>query len=403
MVSKIIINKKKCICGGNLKKQINFGELPIINNFKKTKTSKYPTVVTQCKKCLLIQLKYSVADELVFPKNYSYLSSDSKEKLEDFNDLIKKLKSRFKFKKPSIIDIGGNDGALMKCAKKLGFKVLNVEPTNVALISKKNGVSTLQKKFDFNLAKILNKKKIKFNFVASTNFFAHTNDLKNIINGSKLILDKNGVMVIEVHYLYRVIKNNGFDSFHQDHKYYYSINSLKKILKKFSLNVFDAEFLKKNNEILRVFVDNNVRSNTIRLNKLIKNENDKNVFKKLIKLNEFRKKYVLKLKKVINKLHSKNYKIYGISAAPRGCVLLNSANFSNKQIKMVGEVPKSFKLNKFIPGSNIPIKNEKIIIKNKPNYVIILAWHLQKRLKKILVKNGFKGKFIIPLPKLKIS
>jgi len=70
---------------------------------------------------------------------------------------------------------------------------------------------------------------------------------------------------------------------------------------------------------------------------------------------------------------------------------------------MVGEVPKSFKLNKFIPGSNIPIKNEKIIIKNKPNYVIILAWHLQKRLKKILVKNGFKGKFIIPLPKLKIS
>ena len=109
-------------------------------------------------------------------------------------------------------------------------------------------MSTLQKKFDFNLAKILNKKKIKFNFVepiSSTNFFAHTNDLKNIINGSKLILDKNGVMVIEVHYLYRVIKNNGFDSFHQDHKYYYSINSLKKILKKFSLNVFDAEFLKK--------------------------------------------------------------------------------------------------------------------------------------------------------------
>ena len=49
MVSKRIINKKKCICGGNLKKQINFGELPIINNFKKTKTSKYPTVVTQCK------------------------------------------------------------------------------------------------------------------------------------------------------------------------------------------------------------------------------------------------------------------------------------------------------------------------------------------------------------------
>jgi len=70
---------------------------------------------------------------------------------------------------------------------------------------------------------------------------------------------------------------------------------------------------------------------------------------------------------------------------------------------MVGEVSNSFKLNKYIPGTDIIIKDENRIIKDQPDFVIILAWHLKKRLIRNLVKNGFKGKFIIPLPKLKIS
>ena len=106
---------------------------------------------------------------------------------------------------------------------------------------------------------------------------------------------------------------------------------------------------------------------------------------------------------MINKFVKENKTIYALSAAPRGCVLLNAVNFSKKNIKMVGEVSNSFKLNKYIPGTNIIIKNENKIIKEQPDFVIILAWHLKERLMKHLVKSGYKGKFIIPLPKLKIS
>ena len=403
MSSKTILTKKKCLCGGKLKKKINFGNLPIINDFRKTKTSKYPTIITQCSKCLLVQLKYSVKDKIVFPKNYSYLSGDSKEKLEDFKHFIINLKSRFKIKKPKIVDIGGNDGSLMQFAKKKGFKVLNIEPTNVAKISRKKRINTLQKKFDLKRARILNKKNIKFDFIVSTNFFAHTNNLNEIIKGAKLILNKNGIMIIEIQYLYRVVKKNGFDSFHQDHKYYYTLSSIKKIFKEFNLNTFDAEFLKHNKEILRVYVDNNKNNSTKRLRQIIKSENDKKIFERIKKLNGFRKKYIFKLKRVIKKLVNHNCKIFGLSASPRGCVLLNSACFTKKEIEMVGEVPNSFKLNKLIPGSDIPITCENKILKDQPNFVIILAWHLQKRLTNILVKNGYKGKIIVPLPKLKIS
>ena len=74
----------------------------------------------------------------------------------------------------------------------------------------------------------------------------------------------------------------------------------------------------------------------------------------------------------------KNRKIYGVGAAPRACVMLNSCNISNKQIGLIGEVSQSLKCNKYVPGTNIMVKDEKRIIIDKPDYVIILAWHLAK-------------------------
>ena len=82
--------------------------------------------------------------------------------------------------------------------------------------------------------------------------------------------------------------------------------------------------------------------------------------------------------------------------------MLNSSNLTKNEIYLVGEVPKSLKCNKYIPGTNIIVKNENKIITDKPDYVVILAWHLKKMIINLLSKKGYKGNFIIPLPNLKI-
>ena len=72
---KGLIIRTNCICNNKLKRKINFGNLPLINNYKTKKNLiKYPVVICQCENCLLIQLKYSVSDKFLFPNNYSYLS-----------------------------------------------------------------------------------------------------------------------------------------------------------------------------------------------------------------------------------------------------------------------------------------------------------------------------------------
>ena len=403
-LQKTIINRKVCICKNKLKQKINFGNLPLINNYTiKKNLKKYPTIISQCQNCLLIQLKYSVPDKLLFPNNYSYLSGNSKEKINNFISILAKIKKTSKKKNPQILDIGSNDGSFLEIVKKKYPKVLGVEPTNTARNAIKKGINTIKKSLNFKLAKKILNKYSKFDFIIASNFFAQTNNLKEILKSIKLILDKKGLLIVEVQYLYELLLQKGFDSFHHEHVAYYTLSSITKLLEKYNLYVFDAEKLKVHGGMLRVYISLNKKPITKKMKKILASENDRNIINKIKNLNLFRIKFSNKLNKFFYNLKKKGKKIYGIGAAPRACVMLNSANLTKNEIDLVGEVSKSLKCNKYVPGTNIMVRNEKKIIKDKPDYVVILAWHLKRRIINLLSKKGYKGNFIVPLPILKVT
>jgi len=402
-LKKKIINRKFCICKNKLKYKINFGNLPLINNYKNRKNlNKYPVALSQCKKCLLVQLKYSVPDKLLFPNNYSYLSGNSKEKLNNFETILSKIKRLSKKNNPKVLDIGSNDGSFLEIVKKKYSNVLGIEPTNTANISIKKKINTIKKPLNLNLARKIVKKYQNFDFIVATNFFAQTNNLEEILKSIKLILKNDGFLIVEVQYLYDLIFQKGFDSFHHEHIAYYTLTSIKKLMSIFGLYVFDAEKLKVHGGMLRVYISLNKKNNTKNLNKILRSENDSVIMNKIKVLNSFRIKFSNRLKKILLSLKGDKKKIYGIGAAPRACVMLNCCKLKKQQIDLIGEVPQSLKCNKYVPGTDIMVKDENKIITDRPDYVLILAWHLKKRIINILLKKGYNGSFIIPLPKLKV-
>ena len=402
-MNKNIIYRTRCVCNNKLEKKINFGNLPLINNYKNVKNlKKYPVIISQCKKCLLIQLKYSVSDELLFPHNYSYLSSNSKEKINNFRTILNKIKKLSRNRNPQIMDIGSNDGSFLNLVKNNYPNVLGIEPTNTAKISVKKGINTIKQTLNIKLAKKIVSQYSKFDFIVASNLFAQTNNLKEIINSIKFILKEEGLLIVEVQYLYNLIKQKGFDSFHHEHIAYYTLSSISKMLEKNQLYTFDAEILKVHGGILRVYISLNKKKLTKGFKKILKNENDKNIFNKVINLNSFRIKFSKRVNALLKKLKKENKKIYGMGAAPRACVMLNSCKLTKNEIGLIGEIPQSLKCNKYVPGTDIIVKNENRIIADKVDYVIILAWHLKKLIVNLLVKKGYKGKFILPLPNLKV-
>ena len=153
---------------------------------------------------------------------------------------------------------------------------------------------------------------------------------------------------------------------------------------------------------MRVYISLHKKPFSKKLKKILNDENDKNIIDKIRNLNLFRIKFNNKMKKFLLKLKKQKKKIYGMEAAPRACVMLNSCSLTKNEIDLVGELPQSLKCNKYVPGTNIMVMDENKIITDKPDYVIILAWHLRDRIIDLLLKKGYRGDFIVPLPNLKI-
>ena len=110
----------------------------------------------------------------------------------------------------------------------------------------------------------------------------------------------------------------------------------------------------------------------------------------------------IKLLKLIIDLKRKKKRIFGVGAPSRASTLINYVGIDENFVDCILEKKGSYKINKYMPGTNIPVYDEKILFKYDVDYLLLFSWHISKELISNLRKKGFKGKFIIPLPHPKI-
>ena len=173
--------------------------------------------------------------------NYLYTSSTSKVFRSHFVQAAKKYSKELKLnKKTYIIDIGSNDGVALKPFLELGFKnVLGIEPAkNLAKLANKNKIKTFN-----GFLERKNIKKIKKNadLILASNVFAHSDKLKEMAECMFHLLNKKGVIIIEVQYLMNTLKDLTFDNIYHEHYNYWSLTSLVNFFKQFDANIFRAE------------------------------------------------------------------------------------------------------------------------------------------------------------------
>ena len=106
--------------------------------------------------------------------------------------------------------------------------------------------------------------------------------------------------------------------------------------------------------------------------------------------------------KILSEIVKKGKTIVAVGAPTRGSTLVSYFGLDENMIQAVLEVKNSKKIGNYMPGTKIPVIEESNIKKFKPDYLYLLSWHIKDQLIKIFKKNGFKGKFIVPLPLPKI-
>ncbi len=366
----------------------------------------YPLRMIWCEKCTGVQIDYCVDGSEVYHPEYPYRSGISKPLADYQRQICLSLIEKYKLEKTDLaIDIGSNDGTLLSGFKRAGIRVLGVEPTNIAKIAKKAGIPTIQSFFDIKTAKAIRKKYGKAAVITTTNVFAHMQTIGEVIAGIHELLEDDGVFISETHYLLNVIQGGQFDTIYHEHLRTYSLKSLIELFKPYDFTVTDVERGDRYGGNIRVHVTKGKgRKISPNIAKLLKEE-EKAGLGKLKTYHAFatrvQKARVAFLKFLVDaKIAGKT--IVGKSAPGRSSTLLNYYGIGTESLPYIGEVDGGLKIGMYLPGKHIPIVHERQILKEQPQYVVMLAWHYADFIMKRLKKAGLKSDFVLPLPDFKI-
>ena len=405
----------KCrICGSyKLFKFLNLGLMPIPNGFLKIEDTnkpenKYELSCLSCENCGLVQLSNIVNPDLMF-KNYVYVPSISMMMMDHFRDLSLQIYNEFKLDRASlVVDIGSNDGSLLSFFKSYGTKVLGIDPAeNLAKIAEMKGIPTEIRPFNLKNAKILKKKYGSADVITATNVVAHINDLHNFFKGISHLLSKNGVFITEFPYLLELIRGNEFDTIYHEHLSYFALRPWMQLVESNDFEIMKVQKLLIHGGSIRLTHKKASKRNRIAehmVKNMISIEEKHGIYNKKT-LSAFAYRVDTLKIELLNLLHSLKHKgkrIVGYGAAAKGNILTNYFDIGPEILDyIVDSTP--YKQGLFTPGQHIPVYGETKLAIDKPDYALILAWNFAEEIvekEKAFRKVG--GKFIIPIPKVRI-
>ncbi len=420
----VILKCRVCNCS-DLKSIVSLGFTPLANALLTKEQldkpeEKYPLDLVFCPNCTLVQIVETVPPEKLF-SDYFYVSSISKTTLENAKKISNEMIDRLKLNESSrVVEIGSNDGYLLKNYVEKGIWVCGYEPAkNLADEANSKGIRTFNQFFNvenvnrFVKGEYLDRREESYNGVEfkvdvihANNVLAHVADLHGVVEGIRMMLKPEGLAVIETHYVKDLINSTQFDCIYHEHLCYYSALSLCKLFQMHGMEMVDVERTEMHGGTLRAFFqlkDSSVArpASYEKVRPFLEDEQKKGVYN----LQHYQS-MIWNIERMRSDLLSfVNYeKIKGKSIAVYGCTaksttLLNYFGINKDVIDWVVDATPN-KQNHYTPGTHIPIIAPG---GEEPDFYLLLAWNFKDEiLKKEQAFRDKGGKFIIPIPRLEI-
>jgi len=380
---------------------LDLGVVPLAGYFPSEgeldKESKYPLKLVVCKKCKLVQTDSMINPKLLF-EDYRYLSSIGLSK--HFEKVASMLDDKYDIKDKDILEIGCNDGVLLKPLSDLGANAVGIDPAkNVVKIAKDKGLKVHNGYFSYeDLEYYHDIFENRFDLVLSNNTLAHIIDIRDIVKGVNHVLKPTGDFIFEVHYLKSLIEGNQWDNIYHEHIYYYSITALNNMFKSYGMTITDFEEIPIHSGSIRVTVRNSKLDLPKKIIDRIELESDTICnLDYLGQYSEDVKKHISDFNKTLNELQVENVGGYGASG--RANMFCNVTGLTEDNIDfIVDESPE--RCGRYIANTKIPIVDIDTLKNSDVDLLIIFAWNYSKM---IIEKTQFrKFKYLVAFPKVQL-
>ena len=367
---------------------------------------KYPLRVGFCHACRHVQLTESVPPREMF-ENYLYISSASDTLKNHLWSLSDQLVERYNLGAPDlVIDIGCNDGTLLRGFQRRGVRPLGVDPAqNLAAFTDGSGIERYTELFTADAAKEIAARWGRAALVCATNTFPHIQNPADFVDGIKAVLKPGGVLVIEMHYLLDMIEQVAFDTIYHEHVSYWALGPMKRFFEEHGMSVVDAERVPLHHGQLRVHVQRRGEG-TVHpgVDNVLANERAAGLehFPTYRKFAERARRIKRDLHETLSDLWRKRERVAGYGAPAKGNTLLGFLEIGPELLPYI--VDRSpLKQGLFTPGTHIPVVAPERLLTDQPDYVLLLAWNFVDEIvaqQAEYRKRG--GKFMVPVPEVRI-
>lgn len=368
----------------------------------------FPLRLYVCENCLLVQTEdYSRSEEL-FSNDYAYFSSVSSFFLSHAKAYCDMITPRLGLTQNNfVLEIASNDGYLLRNFVEQGIPCLGIEPTSgTADAAKELGIPVIRDFFGESFARKLIKDHPKADLVIGNNVYAHIPDINDFTSGIKTVLNKKGTVTLEFQHLLTLFQLNQFDTVYHEHYSYLSLHIVSKIFEKHGLQVYDVEKINTHGGSLRIYgchAGENRKAGD-ELLRVLDEEDEAGMnnleFYATLQPRTNQVKYDLLVFLIEQFRKEKTVVAYG--AAAKANTLFNYAGVKPDLIPFICDAAKS-KQGKFLPGSHIPIVPVSELIKQKPDYILIVPWNIKEEImEQLKFVKEWGATFVISMPDLHI-
>lgn len=412
-VSIPVHHRETCrLCdGNNLELVLQLGSTPIGADYvpaeRLTEVQETcPIDLFLCLDCGYAGLNDVVAPEAMFDDS-AELTSMSLGVIENLQELAKATLDNLNLPKGSlIVDIGSNDGTLLKAYQDLGMRVLGVEPAVIAANSAITaGVPTMNTYFNAASAKSIKAEFGQASVISANRVLANIDNMSDLIEGVRVLLDPNGTLAFETGYLVDIVDKDLFDTIYHEHLGYDTAKAFDNYFRRHGMKMTDIERIPLKGGSLRGMVQmaggSREISNSVR--DLIDYEVNRGVNQPPY-FKAFRdrlEKAKSELSQLMSDLKSKGKTVAGYGASVGSTTEIYYFDIGDKLTFLADDDPRNHDL--FSPGHHIKVMPSQSLYDQKPDYVLILAWRyadpIIKKHQRFLDQGGH---FIVPMPKLNI-
>jgi hypothetical protein len=408
-----VIEIKKCRISGssNLITVLDLGVQALTGVFPKkindTITSG-PLQLVWCPDSGLLQLKHTYDLSEMYGDNYGYRSGLNRSMVAHLNQKVKHLQRLRPVQSGDVVvDIGSNDGTLLKAYDGQGINRVGIDPTgnkfrefytdDIRLIPDFFSADVYRSALQNKSAKIVTSISMFYDLESPTTFVKDIHD----------ILDVDGIWHFEQSYMPTMLRMNAYDTVCHEHLEYYSLGVVKKLLENCDMKIIDVQMNSINGGSFAVTAarkESTLNSNDTVINWMLGQEDRMGLHtpRPFRQFEERVFEHRENLQRLIRDLNDDGKTVMGYGASTKGNVLLQFCGFTSKDIPFVAEVNPD-KFGSFTPGSNIPILSEAEVKAMKPDYMLVLPWHFRDNIiqrEAEYLASG--GKLIFPMPEIEI-